>query len=329
MKLNFTRLLLLLSIAFSSATVFSQNTEKENSNDKRTYSKLLDGIKLRNIGPAFMSGRVADIVVDTEHKNTWYVAVGSGGVWKTINAGTSWEAVFDSYKVYSTGCLALDPSNTNRIWLGTGENVGGRHVSIGNGIYLSEDAGKTWKNMGLSGTEHISKIIVHPNHSNIVWVAAQGPLWNKGGERGVFKTTDGGQTWNLVLEIDEWTGASDLLIDPRDPDLLYAASWQRHRNVAVYMGGGPGSGLYKTTNGGEDWRKLNTGLPEKDMGKIGLAISHQNPDVIYAAIELERRKGGIYRSENRGESWKKMSNMVFRCYRSALLSGTLCRPQPV
>jgi photosystem II stability/assembly factor-like uncharacterized protein len=310
MKLNFTRLLLLLSIAFSSATVFSQNTEKENSNDKRTYSKLLDGIKLRNIGPAFMSGRVADIVVDTEHKNTWYVAVGSGGVWKTINAGTSWEAVFDSYKVYSTGCLALDPSNTNRIWLGTGENVGGRHVSIGNGIYLSEDAGKTWKNMGLSGTEHISKIIVHPNHSNIVWVAAQGPLWNKGGERGVFKTTDGGQTWNLVLEIDEWTGATDLLIDPRDPDLLYAASWQRHRNVAAYMGGGPGSGLYKTTNGGEDWRKLNTGLPEKDMGKIGLAISHQNPDVIYAAIELERRTGGIYRSENRGESWKKMSNMV-------------------
>ena len=306
----FKTIFLALSILLSTASFSKKKKGEEPEKDKNNYSQLLSGIKFRNIGPAFMSGRIADIAVDQDNHNIWYVAVGSGGVWKTANAGTTWKPVFDNYPVYSTGCLTIDPSNSNRIWLGTGENVGGRHVSIGDGIYLSEDAGNSWKNMGLKKSEHISKIIVHPKNSNIVWVAAQGPLWNKGGERGLFKTMDGGKTWKSVLDLDEWTGATDIVMDPRNPSVLYAASWQRHRNVAAYMGGGPGTALYKSTDGGDNWRKLKTGLPSQDKGKIGLAISPQNPDVLYAAIELERRKGAVYRSENRGESWNKMSNTV-------------------
>lgn len=311
MKIFYFKSLLLASLLILGTLVFAKKKKvDEPKKEKTNYSQLLSGIKFRNVGPAFMSGRIADIAMDPNNQNIWYVAVGSGGVWKTQNAGTTWKPVFDNYPVYSTGCITVDPSNSNRIWLGTGENVGGRHVSIGDGIYMSENAGQSWKNMGLKESEHISKIIVHPDNSNIVWVAAQGPLWSKGGERGLYKTTDGGKNWKAVLEIDEWTGVTDIVMDPRNPDVLYAASWQRHRNVAAYMGGGPGTGLYKSDDGGENWRKLKVGLPSQDMGKIGLAISPQNPDVLYAAIELERRKGGIYRSENKGESWKKMSNTV-------------------
>lgn len=290
----------------------SAQAQKKNKEEKKSpvNSELLSGIKFRNIGPAFMSGRVADIAVNPNNTAEWYVAVGSGGVWKTSNAGTTWTPIFDHQKVYSTGCITIDPSNANRIWLGTGENVGGRHVSFGDGVYLSEDAGKSWKNMGLKKSEHISKIIIHPSNSNIIWVASQGPLWSKGGERGLFKSIDGGKTWTESLVIDEWTGVTDLQIDPRNPEVLYAASWQRHRNVAAYMAGGPGTALYKSTDGGEQWRKLENGLPKKDKGKIGLALSPQNPDVLYAAIELERRTGALYRSENKGETWQKMSETV-------------------
>jgi photosystem II stability/assembly factor-like uncharacterized protein len=302
----------LLFVAISiSGTGFSKKKVTDNPKEEKTsYSQLLKGVKFRNIGPAFMSGRIADIAVNPNNQNEWYVAVGSGGVFKTSNAGTTWKAIFEKQQVYSTGCITIDPSNENRIWLGTGENVGGRHVSFGDGVYLSEDAGKSWKNMGLKTSEHISKIIVHPENSEIVWVAAQGPLWNKGGERGLYKTTDGGKTWKQTLKIDEWTGVTDVIIDPRNPNVLYAASWQRHRNVAAYMGGGPGTALYKSTDGGESWRKIENGIPKKDKGKIGLAISPQNPDVLYAAIEFERRKGAVYRSSNKGESWVKMSETV-------------------
>lgn len=272
--------------------------------------ETLSGIKLRNIGPALMSGRIADIAIDPNDENTWYVGVGSGGVWKTTNAGTTWTPVFDNEKVYSIGSVTIDPSDSNRVWVGTGENVGGRHMGFGDGIYLSEDGGTSWKNKGLKNSEHISTVVIHPDDSNTLWVAAQGPLWSKGGDRGVFKTTDGGKTWTKQLGDDEWTGATDIIIDPRNPDKLYAATWQHHRTVAAYMGGGPKTAIYTTNDGGDNWQKLENGLPKGAMGKIGLAISPQKPDVVYAAIELERRTGGIFKSTDKGQTWEKQSDAV-------------------
>ena len=267
-------------------------------------------LEFRNIGPAFPSGRIADMAIHPENNNIWYIAVGSGGVWKTINSGTTWESIFEGQGSYSTGAITIDPNNPHTIWVGTGENVGGRHVAYGDGIYRSLDGGQSWTNMGLKMSEHISRIVVHPENSDVVWVASQGPLWSSGGERGIYKTMDGGETWTHTLGDDEWVGATDLVIDPRDPDVLYAATWQRHRTVASYMGGGPGSGLHKSTDGGDTWTKLTEGLPTSNLGKIGLAISYHNPDQLYAAIELDRRTGGVYMSGDRGASWKKMSDTV-------------------
>lgn len=268
------------------------------------------GLKFRNIGPALMSGRIADVAIHPTNDNTWYVAVGSGGVWKTTNAGTTWQPIFDQQNVYSTGCITIDPSNNHTIWLGTGENVGGRHVSFGDGIYKSDDDGATWTNMGLASSQHISKIIVHPTNSDVIWVAAQGPLWNEGGERGIYKSDDGGKTWKQTLGDNAWVGATDLVIDPRNSKVLYAATWQRHRNVAAYMGGGPGTAIYRSDDGGETWQKLSKGLPTGNLAKVGLAISPQQPDIVYAAIEQNHRKGGVYRSSNKGASWVKMSDAV-------------------
>ncbi len=273
-------------------------------------SKTFEGLKLRNIGPAFTSGRIADIAIHPGNENVWYVAVGSGGVWKTTNSGTTWTPLFDKQTTYSIGAITIDPSNPHTIWVGTGENVGGRHVAFGDGIYVSHDDGKTWKNMGLTNSEHLSKIVVHPENSDIIWAVSQGPLWTSGGERGVYKSTDGGESWKRTLGDSEWVGATDLVIDPRNPDVLYAATWQRHRTVAGYLGGGPGSGLHKSTDGGESWSKLTKGIPKSNLGKIGLAISPFDPDVIYAAIELDRKKGGLFMSNNRGASWTKQSDAV-------------------
>ncbi len=301
-------LITFIFIAFSCFVLTAQEEKKE---DKMLSAKYLSGFKWRAIGPAFASGRIADIAIHPEHQHTWYVAVGSGGVWKTTNAGTTWKSIFDGQKsVYSTGYITIDPHNPHRIWVGTGENVGGRHVAYGDGIYLSEDDGKSWKNLGLKETEHISEIIVHPDDPNTVWVAAQGPLWKSGGERGLYMTKDGGATWERTLGDDEWMGVTDIAVDPRDPDVLYAATWQRHRTIAAYMGGGPKSGIHKSTDGGMTWKKLSSGLPKGNMGKIGLAISPQKPDIIYAAIELDRTKGGVYKSTNRGASWTKQSDAV-------------------
>lgn len=269
-----------------------------------------NGISFRSIGPAYMTGRIADIAIDHTDQNHWYIATGSGGVWETENAGVTFKPIFDKQAVYSIGCITIDPSDKHTVWVGTGENVGGRHISFGDGIYLSKNGGKQWKNMGLERSEHISRIVVHPDDPNTVWVAAQGPLWNSGGDRGVYMTTDGGKRWKRVLGDSQWTGATDLLIDPRDPNVLYAATWQRHRTVAAYMGGGPESGIHKSTDGGLTWTKLKHGLPQGNMGKIGLAMSPMQPDVIYAAIELEQRKGGVYRSTDGGESWEKQSDQV-------------------
>ena len=302
-------LLVSLAILFSHNFVVGQSS-KESKKSKNPVKSALNGFKFRSIGPAFMSGRIADIAIDPKNENVWYVAVGSGGVWKTENAGTTWMPLTDNMPFYSTGCITIDPHNNSSIWLGTGENVGGRHVGIGHGVYHSKDGGKSWKDMGLKKSEHISKIIVHPEDPNTLWVASQGPLWSPGGERGLFKTTDGGKTWKNTLEINEWTGVTDLVIDPTNPDILYAASWQKHRNVAALIGGGPGTSLYKSVNGGDSWSKIDKGLPGSNKGKIGLAISPMQPNVLYAAVELDKRAGAVYRSENSGGSWKKMSDTV-------------------
>jgi len=280
--------------------------------DSKTLLEQIDisALKLRNVGPAFTSGRIADIAIHPDDENVWYVAVGSGGVWKTSNAGVTWKPIFDGQTSFSIGCITIDQNDPSILWVGTGENVGGRHVSFGDGIYKSTDGGRTWKNMGLKSSEHISKVIVHPDNSDVVMVAVQGPLWSKGGERGFYKTTDGGKNWKKTLGSEEWTGVTDIAMDPRNPDLIYAATWDRHRTVAAYMGGGPGSGLHRSMDGGETWTALKTGLPKSNMGKIGIAISPQNPDVVYAAIELERATGGIYKSTDRGSSWSKKSNTV-------------------
>lgn len=298
---SFPRIILALSLATSALFLHAADEEPP-----KPYS----GLTWRAIGPAFMSGRIADIDWDPRDDSVWYVAVGSGGVWKTENAGTTWTPLFDEQVSYSIGNVTVDPSRPDRVWVGTGEDVGGRHVGFGDGIYLSEDGGHTWTHKGLKDSQHISTIIVHPRDSNTVWAAVHGPLWSKGGERGLYKTTDGGDTWEQTLGDGEWTGVADVVIDPRNPDVLYAATWQHHRTVAGYMGGGPETALYKSTDGGNRWTRLEQGLPEGNLGKIGLAISPQNPDVVYAAIELNRREGGVWRSADGGASWVKGADAV-------------------
>ena len=302
-KLSLSIIILFISCSFNLNAQSNPNKDKKSEN-------IYNGLKFRHLGPALMSGRISDIVIHPKNENIWYVASGSGGAWKTENSGTTWKPIFDNEKSYSIGCITLDPQNSDIVWIGSGENVGGRHVAYGDGIYKSVNGGKNWENMGLKKSEHISKIIVHPTNQNTIWVASQGPLWSKGGERGIFKSTDGGKSWIQKLGDDEWIGATDLIIDPRDPKILYAATWQRHRTVAGYMGGGPGSNIYKSLDGGDTWKKIDKGLPKSNMGKIGLAISPQNPDVLYAAIELNRRSGGVFKSSNRGEIWSKMSDAV-------------------
>ncbi|MAE07659.1 MAG: glycosyl hydrolase [Bacteroidetes bacterium] len=299
----------LITLIFMLGLLIGLSAQKTTSKDT-LKAKTFTGLKFRNIGPALMSGRISDIAIHPQNNNIWYVCAGSGGVWKTTNSGTTWTPIFDGQKVYSIGCVAVDPNNPHIVWVGTGENVGGRHVGYGDGIYRSNDDGNSWKNMGLSESQHISKIIVHPENSDIIWVAAQGPLWSKGGDRGLFKSIDGGKSWNKTLGDEEWTGVTDISIDPRNPELMYAATWQRGRTVAAYMGGGPGSGIHRSNDGGLTWEKLTKGLPSSNLGKIGLVISPQKPDVIYAAIELDRRTGGVFRSDNRGSSWSKQSGAV-------------------
>ena len=286
------------------------NAQKKKSQKYDLKSSQLSGLEFRSIGPAFMSGRIADIAINSENENEWYVAVGSGGVWKTSNSGTTWNPIADDQPFYSTGCITIDPHNSSKIWLGTGENVGGRHVGIGHGVYLSENGGEKWKYMGLKSSEHISKIIISPNDPNLIFVASQGPLWSSGGERGLFRSIDGGKNWKNVLDINKWTGVTDIVIDKNDPNILYAATWQRHRNVAAYMGGGPGTSIYKSIDSGISWFKIDVGLPESNLGKIGLAISPFDSSIIYAAIETDRRNGGVYKTTNSGGSWVKMSDTV-------------------
>ena len=282
-------------------------------------SKDFEGLEFRGLGPAFASGRIGDIAVDPRNPSHYYVAVCSGGVWETHNAGVTFEPIFDDEGSYSIGCLAIAPSQPNTVWVGTGENNSQRSVSYGDGVYKSIDGGKNWENMGLERSLHVGKILVHPCDADVVYVAAMGPLWGPGGDRGLYKTTDGGQTWKLVLAIDEDTGVVDLAMDPRDPDVIYAASYQRRRHVWTLINGGPGSGIHKTTDGGQTWTeltagsawtKLTGGRPRVDLGRIGLAVSPANPDIVYAIVEAAQDKSGFFRSTDQGLNWSKMDGYV-------------------
>ncbi len=288
-----------------------KDADKEKKKEDSVYnSALVSGLKWRSIGPAFTSGRIADFAVNPKNHSEWFVAVASGHIWKTTNNGTTFDPVFDSYGAYSMGCIIYDPNNTNVLWLGTGEHNHQRSLGYGNGVYKSSDGGKSWTNMGLKESRQIGKIVVDPRNSDIVFVAAEGSVWGPGGDRGLYKSTDGGKNWKKVLEISENTGVNNILIDPRNPDIMYASSEQRRRHVFTKIGGGPETALYKSANAGETWDKMSSGLPSADKGGIGMAISPINPDIVYAIIESNPDDAGFYRSSDRGASWQKMSNHV-------------------
>ncbi len=300
----------------------------------------------REIGPAVTGGRITDIEVQTDDHSTMYVATASGGVWKSVNAGHTFDPIFDDQAVSTFGDIAIAPSNPNVLYVGTGEQNNRQSTSWGNGVYRSDDAGETWRHLGLVGTRHVGKIEIHPTNPDIAWVAGLGNLWAPNEERGIFKTTDGGKSWQKVLYVDEFTGGVDLEIDPSNPDVLYAAMYQRMRKAWGFNGGGPGSGIYKSTDGGSTWNELTNGLPDVDMGRIGIAISASNPSIVMALVEAPNRptpapvvapgrggsggrgaggrgggrggrggRGGgtpdatgTYRSEDGGATWEKVSN---------------------
>lgn len=264
-----------------------------------------NGLRFRSIGPAFTSGRISGFAVDPNNSSRYFVAVASGGVWRTVNSGITWTPVFDNEASYSIGAIALDPKNPATVWVGTGENNSQRSVSYGSGLYRSDDSGRSWRNVGLKTSEHIGKILIDPKDSNIVYVASQGPLWGPGGDRGLFKTTDGGKTWKNILNISENTGVTDVEMDPNDPNTLYAAAYQRRRHMWTLINGGPESALYKSTDAGATWNKLRAGLPTVELGRIGIAVSPVDSNVIYATVEAADRRGGIFRSSDRGGTWER------------------------
>ncbi|OFX83119.1 MAG: glycosyl hydrolase [Bacteroidetes bacterium GWF2_33_16] len=310
-RFSFLALFLLMAFLLSSGSLMAQkgDTKKDVKKEEPAIkSDILGGLKFRNIGPAFSSGRIADFAVNPKNPYEYYVAVASGHVWKTVNNGITFEPIFDNYGTYSIGCMAMDPDNSNVVWIGTGENNHQRALGYGNGIYKSVDGGKSWKNMGLKESRQIGMIAIDPRNSDVVYVAAEGSAWGSGGERGLYKTNDGGTNWTKVLNISEHTGINNVILDPRNPDVLYATSEQRRRHVHTKIGGGPESAIHKSTDAGKTWKKLESGLPKEDMGGIGIAISPVNPDVIYAIIEAANEAGGFFKSTDRGESWKKMSD---------------------
>jgi len=293
-------------ILFISLILFSINLQAQK--DKESEKLNLAALKFRNIGPAFMSGRVSDFAVNPNNHSEYYVSFAAGHIWKTENNGTTFIPIFDNQKVYSIGCLKLDPNNSNIIWAGSGENNHQRSVSYGDGVYKSLDGGKSWKNMGLKDSRQIGMIAIDPRDSNIIFVAAEGSVWGDGGDRGLYKSTDAGENWEKILNISEDTGVNSVLIDPNNPNIMYATSEQRRRHVHIRIGGGPESAVWKSTDAGKTWRKLTAGLPKTDKGGIGLAISPVNSNYIYAIVEAAKGKGGFFRSTDQGESWDKMND---------------------
>ncbi|HEX7881050.1 MAG TPA: glycosyl hydrolase [Candidatus Eisenbacteria bacterium] len=271
----------------------------------RLTSSVLSGFKFRSIGPATYSGRVIDIAIHPSDLNTWYVAVACGHLWKTTNHGISWTPMLDDQGSYSFGCVTIDPNDPLTVWVGSGENNSQRSVGYGDGVYLSKDGGTSWNNVGLKNSEHIGMIAVDPRNSKTVYVAAMGPLWNSGGDRGIYKTVDGGTTWERVLDIDENTGFNEVHLDPTNPDVIYATAYQRGRRVWTLVNGGPGSGLHKSTDGGKTWTKLTNGLPKEEMGRLGMAISPKNPRHLTVLVEAANSGGGTFRSDDGGLNWSK------------------------
>ncbi|SVA64372.1 uncharacterized protein METZ01_LOCUS117226, partial [marine metagenome] len=278
-------------------------------------------LQYREIGPALMGGRIADLAVVESKPQVFYVGTGTGGIWRTENHGASWTPLFDDQPTSSIGDVTLDQSNPNLVWVGTGEPQNRQSSGWGNGVYKSTDGGNTWRHMGLEETKHVGRILIHPRNPDIVYVAAVGDLWAANEERGVYRTHDGGETWEKVLYVDEHTGAIDLAMDPGDPNTVFAAMYQRRRTAWGFNGGGPGSGLYRTFDGGDSWTELTDGLPEGDKGRIGVDVFRQDGNVVYALVEAEPRsadqgfrggggpsKSGTFRSLNRGDTWEKMSD---------------------
>ena len=291
-------------------------------------------LRPRLIGPAMISGRVVSVAVDPRNPAVIYAGAASGGVWKTETGGATWTPVFDRQGSYSIGTITLDPRNPSTVWVGTGENNSQRSVGYGDGLYRSDDAGRTWRRMGLDKSEHIGRIVVDPRNSDVVYVAAQGPLWSDGGDRGLYKTVDGGRTWTVALATSERTGVTDVVLDPRNPDLLIAATYQRRRHVWTLIDGGPESGIQRSTDGGKTWRRITAGLPVGQLGRIGFAISPVNPDIIYATVEAETATGGrgggeagagagggIFRSVDGGLTWERRSTYTAQpMYYAALVA---------
>lgn len=304
----------ILSFALITLAVFNSFSQKKADDKKPAPEKkpleneaTYSTINWRAIGPAVTSGRISDIKVHPTNSSIWYVAAASGGVFKTINAGTTFEPIFDNASAYSIGCLSIDKNNPNIIWVGSGENNNQRSVSYGDGVYKSEDGGKSFKNVGLGKSEHIGMIAIDPTNSDVVYVAAYGPVWSAGGDRGIYKTMDGGKTWKNVLTVSENTGFNEVHLDPKNPNVLYATAHQRRRHEWTYISGGPESAIYKSTDAGATWNKLSNGLPSNDMGRISIAIPETNSDIVYAIVEAKEGKG-LYKSEDRGASWSKQSD---------------------
>ncbi len=303
------KLLTIIILLLLANTFISIAKDKKASSDS-LKNIALTGLKFRGIGPAITGGRIVAIAVNPKNHSEYYVASGHGSLWKTTNSGITFSPVFDHEKSYAIGSVTVDPTNPNIVWVGTGENNNQNNVIYGDGIYKSEDGGKSWKNMGLRNSSHIGGIIVDPENSNIVYAAAYGSLRNKGGDRGVFKTTDGGKTWKNVLHISDYTGVYEIHMDPRYSNILYAVAHQRMRKLYTGVYGGPESGIYRSLDSGKTWEKMKSGLPSESVGRIGLAISPANPDVLYAIIEATKKDKGVYKSVDRGVSWTKQSSYI-------------------
>lgn len=303
-----TTLILAAALLVFSSNISAQ--KKNNGSEKDPLKNLpLSGLSFRSIGPAITGGRVVALAVNPFNHSEYFVGAGHGSLWKTVNNGITFSPVFDHEKSYAIGAVTIDPTNPNVIWVGSGENNNQNNVIYGDGVYKSEDGGGTWKNMGINNSYHIGGIVVDPKDPNTVFVAAYGSLRTSGGDRGIFKTTDGGKTWKNVLFISKYTGCFEIHMDPRYHNILYAVAHQRMRKLYTGVSGGPESGIYRSTDGGETWDKMTSGLPSGDVGRIGMAISPVNPDVLFAIVEAANG-GGVYRSTDRGVSWEKRSGYV-------------------
>jgi photosystem II stability/assembly factor-like uncharacterized protein len=325
-----------LCLAATAATGARPAATQASAPADRLTADVLKGLTFRSIGPVIQTGRVQDIAIDPKNPNVWYVASAFGGLWKTTNRGTTFTPIFDDGGSFTLCCVVIDPKNSDIVWLGTGENKSQRSAHFGDGLYKSTDAGKTWRRVGLEKSEHIGQILIDPRNSNVVYVAAQGPLFSAGGERGLYKTTDGGTKWDRVLHISDDTGVNDVVFDPRNADVVYASTYQRRRHVGQMIGGGPEGGIFKSTDGGKKWTKLSKGLPKDDVGKIALGVDPKNPARVYAMISAKMAGGrgggggrggeaappapaaaaavvdeqGFYRSDDSGATWARVGRVL-------------------